>query len=125
MQHPDAAFGTRRGTRCARPDDRRRDDGDSPSRSQRARSEVGRRPQNLRGSLLMAAQPDVTTVAATAPAESVTSAEAAPAAASAQPWPSKRTAFKTLFVLTVVVMFTVRDRQVLALIIERGKARLG
>jgi MFS family permease len=41
------------------------------------------------------------------------------------PWPSNRTAYSTLFVLTIVVMFTVLDRQVLALMIEPVKADFG
>ena len=42
-----------------------------------------------------------------------------------QPWPSARTSAYTLFVLTIVVMFTVLDRQVLALMIEPVKADFG
>ncbi|MET0293131.1 MAG: MFS transporter, partial [Steroidobacteraceae bacterium] len=41
------------------------------------------------------------------------------------PWPTRREATWTLFVLTVVVMFTVLDRQVLALMIEPVKADFG
>jgi MFS family permease len=44
---------------------------------------------------------------------------------STQPWPSPRTAAYTLFVLTVVVMFTVLDRQVLSLVIEPVKHDFG
>jgi MFS family permease len=44
---------------------------------------------------------------------------------STQAWPSRRTAAYTLFVLTVVVMFTVLDRQVLALVIEPLKHDFG
>jgi MFS family permease len=43
----------------------------------------------------------------------------------AQPWPGRRTAAWTLFVLTIVVMFTVLDRQVLALVIEPVKHDFG
>jgi MFS family permease len=39
-----------------------------------------------------------------------------------QPWPSRRSAYTSLFVMTVVVMFTVIDRQILALMIEPIKA---
>jgi MFS family permease len=46
-------------------------------------------------------------------------------AAPAQAWPTPRQARYSLFVLTVVVMFTVLDRQVLALLIEPLKADLG
>ncbi len=42
-----------------------------------------------------------------------------------QAWPEKRTSYYTLFVLTVVVMFTVLDRQVLSLMIEPVKADFG
>jgi len=35
-----------------------------------------------------------------------------------QPWPSRRSAYYSLFVMTIVVMFTVVDRQVMALMIE-------
>jgi MFS family permease len=41
------------------------------------------------------------------------------------PWPTPRQAGYSLFVLTVVVMFTVLDRQVLALMIEPVKADFG
>jgi MFS family permease len=41
------------------------------------------------------------------------------------PWPTARQAGYSLFVLTVVVMFTVLDRQVLALMIEPVKKDLG
>jgi MFS family permease len=41
------------------------------------------------------------------------------------PWPTPRQAAYSLFVLTVVVMFTVLDRQVLALMIEPVKADFG
>ncbi len=43
----------------------------------------------------------------------------------APPWPTPRRAHWTLFVLTVVVMFTVLDRQVLALMIEPVKKDFG
>lgn len=39
-----------------------------------------------------------------------------------QPWPTRRSAYYSLFVMTVVVMFTVIDRQILALMIEPMKA---
>lgn len=42
--------------------------------------------------------------------------------ATPQPWPSNATASYSLFVLTIVVLFTVLDRQVLALMIEPLKA---
>ncbi len=42
-----------------------------------------------------------------------------------QSWPSRRSAIYSLFVLTVVVMFTVLDRQILALMIEPVKADFG
>jgi len=42
-----------------------------------------------------------------------------------QAWPEKKTSYYTLFVLTVVVMFTVLDRQVLSLMIEPVKADFG
>jgi MFS family permease len=42
-----------------------------------------------------------------------------------QPWPKPRQAGYTLFVLTIVVMFTVLDRQVLSLMIEPVKAQFG
>src|SRR5687767_10201646 len=41
------------------------------------------------------------------------------------PWPDRRAAAYTLFVLTVVVLFTVIDRQVLALVIEPVKQDFG
>jgi len=40
----------------------------------------------------------------------------------AQPWPGKRAAYYSLFVLTIVVMFTVLDRQILSLLIDPIKA---
>jgi MFS family permease len=46
-------------------------------------------------------------------------------AASSPTWPTARQAAWSLFVLTVVVMFTVLDRQVLALLIEPLKADFG
>jgi MFS family permease len=42
-----------------------------------------------------------------------------------QPWPSSRQAHYSLFALTLVVMFTVLDRQVLALMIEPVKKDFG
>lgn len=42
-----------------------------------------------------------------------------------QPWPSRGSALYSLFVLTVVVLFTVLDRQVLGLMIEPLKADFG
>ena len=42
-----------------------------------------------------------------------------------QEWPTSRQAHYSLFVLTVVVMFTVLDRQILALMIEPLKASFG
>ena len=42
-----------------------------------------------------------------------------------QAWPTSRQAHYSLFVLTVVVMFTVLDRQILALMIEPLKADFG
>src|SRR5687768_9578048 len=51
--------------------------------------------------------------------------DAAPGPASAQPWPSKRTSSYTPCTLTVVVMFTVLDRQVLSLMIEPVKQDFG
>ena len=42
-----------------------------------------------------------------------------------QPWPSRGRALWSLFVLTIVVMFTVLDRQILALMIEPVKADFG
>ena len=39
-----------------------------------------------------------------------------------QPWPSRASAHYSLFVLTIVVMFTVLDRQILALLIDPIKA---
>ena len=39
--------------------------------------------------------------------------------------PSRPTAYYSLFVLTIVVMFTVLDRQILALMIEPAKAQFG
>jgi MFS family permease len=46
-------------------------------------------------------------------------------AGAAPPWPTSRQARYSLFVLAVVVMFTVLDRQVLALMIEPVKADFG
>jgi MFS family permease len=46
-------------------------------------------------------------------------------AGAAQPFPSRRGAFYSLFVLTIVVMFTVLDRQVLALMIDPLKKDFG
>jgi MFS family permease len=51
-----------------------------------------------------------------------TAGEGAPAA---QAWPSAKVQRRTLFVLTVVVMFTVLDRQVMALMIEPMKQDFG
>ena len=45
----------------------------------------------------------------------------APEAAPEQPWPSRAASYYSLFVLTIVVMFTVLDRQILALMIEPVK----
>lgn len=65
------------------------------------------------------------------PATSIPSIDArvdTPAAApeeAPQEWPSARTSTYTLFVLTIVVMFTVLDRQVLALMIEPLKHDFG
>ena len=42
-----------------------------------------------------------------------------------QAWPDRKTSYYTLFVLTVVVMFTVLDRQVLSLMIEPLKGDFG
>ncbi|MEJ0038130.1 MAG: MFS transporter [Gammaproteobacteria bacterium] len=46
-------------------------------------------------------------------------------AVASPPWPTSRQAHFSLFVLTVVVMFTVLDRQILALMIEPLKADFG
>jgi MFS family permease len=46
-------------------------------------------------------------------------------AAAAEPLPSKKTANYSLFVMTIVVMFTVLDRQILALMIEPVKKDFG
>lgn len=48
--------------------------------------------------------------------------DAALAAEPAQEWPSARSSYYTMFVLGIVVMFTILDRQVLALMIEPIKA---
>lgn len=50
---------------------------------------------------------------------------AAPAPPIAQSWPSRPASLYSLFVLTIVVMFTVLDRQILALMIEPVKADFG
>jgi len=47
------------------------------------------------------------------------------AANGSMPWPTPRQAHYSLFVLTIVVLFTVLDRQVLALMIEPIKADFG
>jgi len=47
------------------------------------------------------------------------------AALSAAPWPSRASAYYSLFVITVVVMFTVLDRGVMSLLIEPMKQDFG
>jgi hypothetical protein len=48
-----------------------------------------------------------------------------PAGNTDEPYPSQKTAHFSLFVMTIVVMFTVLDRQVLALMIEPVKKDFG
>ncbi|MEI9852556.1 MAG: MFS transporter [Sphingomonas sp.] len=55
-------------------------------------------------------------------------AEAAPDAAAlppSQPWPPRKDAYYSLFVMTIVVMFTVLDRSVLSLLIDPIKQDFG
>src|SRR6478609_9313041 len=50
---------------------------------------------------------------------------AKPVQADAVPWPSRSSAYYSLFVVTVVVMFTVLDRGVLTLLIDPMKQDFG
>lgn len=61
------------------------------------------------------------TANATTMAPDMGSPASAPEAAPEQPWPSRAASYYSLFVLTIVVMFTVLDRQILALMIEPVK----
>jgi MFS family permease len=51
-------------------------------------------------------------------AETMEDGEMLPAPVVLEPWPSTRSSYYTMFVLGIVVMFTILDRQVLALMIE-------
>jgi MFS family permease len=66
----------------------------------------------------MSAGASISATEASAPADTVPSS----AAPGAQPWPARRDAYYSLFAITIVVMFTVLDRGVLALLIEPIKA---
>jgi len=57
-----------------------------------------------------------------APESAIPSEGTAETPTTPQPWPSRKSAYYSLFVMTVVVMFTVVDRQVLALMIEPIKS---
>jgi MFS family permease len=54
-----------------------------------------------------------------------TPAASAPAPAESLPWPPRKDAYYSLFVMTIVVMFTVLDRGVLALLIDPIKHDFG